>query len=363
MKGKRLILGQVALLTMLVGVAQAAEIQPTRTIRNVDMATAGIGGIDTGNGSILLSGVNGTVSKAYLYWHGYNSDGDYNRPSIVFKGQAVTGRSLGISSTNCWEAQTKPNGRSAAFEADVTSLVTGNGSYSLAGLAQGASDHANGASLVVLYQDGNTANNRDVVIYTGNDSSSFGAAFGDSEGWHASLPGINYSGGNVFATLHVADGQTNGSDSPVRFSTAGGSVTISDTATLFDGLSVPSGGVQRLGFNLWDIHTFDITGAFGGTTGAKTLAVDSDFAQDCSALINLTLSFAPGDAPDVGGPGDATTCVSEGYTGTKRVWCQNVCENGLTGQPLAAWIHRWIQRYRDLPYCAVQHPGNPPPNT
>ena len=50
----------------------------------------------------------------------------------------------------------------------------------------------------------------------------------------------------------------------------------------------------------------------------------------------------------------STTCASEGYTGTKLTWCRNVCENGLTGATLDMWIHRWINRYRDLPYCAKE---------
>ena len=58
---------------------------------------------------------------------------------------------------------------------------------------------------------------------------------------------------------------------------------------------------------------------------------------------------------------DATTCASEGYKGAKLTWCQNICENGLTGQVLDTWIHRWIQRYRDLPYCAVEEAPPPPP--
>ena len=48
------------------------------------------------------------------------------------------------------------------------------------------------------------------------------------------------------------------------------------------------------------------------------------------------------------------TCESEGYTGTKLSWCQNICEKGYTGATLDIWIHRWINRYRDLPYCAVE---------
>jgi len=54
--------------------------------------------------------------------------------------------------------------------------------------------------------------------------------------------------------------------------------------------------------------------------------------------------------------GESTTCASEGYKGTQLTWCKNICENGLTGQVLDTWIHRWILRYRDLPYCAVESP-------
>ena len=52
-----------------------------------------------------------------------------------------------------------------------------------------------------------------------------------------------------------------------------------------------------------------------------------------------------------------TTCASEGYTGTKLTWCKNICENGLTGATLDMWIHRWVNRYRDLPYCAQEGGG------
>ena len=52
----------------------------------------------------------------------------------------------------------------------------------------------------------------------------------------------------------------------------------------------------------------------------------------------------------------ATTCASEGYTGTKLLWCQNICEKDYTGKTLDTWIHRWINRYRDLPYCAAGEP-------
>ena len=60
-----------------------------------------------------------------------------------------------------------------------------------------------------------------------------------------------------------------------------------------------------------------------------------------------------GTAVDPYNPVDgSTTCASEGYTYTKLRWCQEICEKGNTGATLDAWIHRWVNRYRDLPYCA-----------
>ena len=52
-----------------------------------------------------------------------------------------------------------------------------------------------------------------------------------------------------------------------------------------------------------------------------------------------------------------TTCANDGYTGTKLSWCMDICERGYTGATLQTYIHRWTNRYRDLPYCLV----NPQP--
>ena len=363
MKRKLLLIGQVALLTCATGLVQAAEIQATRTVRNVDMATAGVGGIDTGTGSIALGGVGGSVKKAYLYWYGINGAGAYNRSAISFGGQPVTGRALGASGTNCWG-----DGQSNAFEADVTALVTGNGSYSVSGLASGSSEHADGASLVVLYNDANAGNDRDIVFYTGNDSNFGATAFGDADGWRASLPGISYAGGTVQATLHVADGQLPDypPDPSVVFSTADGSVTIVDDASHFDGNSLPSGGSSRAsgGEGLYDVHTFDITGAFGASNGNKTLdvqaSINPSMPTDCMSLVAMTISLPAGSAPDVGQPEQPTaTCASSCYTGTKLAWCQNICEKGYSGSTLESWIHRWIGKYRDLPYCMQESAPQP----
>ena len=70
---------------------------------------------------------------------------------------------------------------------------------------------------------------------------------------------------------------------------------------------------------------------------------------------SLTDGFIVGEFGLAAGP--AATCASSGYKGAQLTWCQNICENGLTGKVLDSWIHRWIERYRQLPYCAVEGGG------
>ena len=57
--------------------------------------------------------------------------------------------------------------------------------------------------------------------------------------------------------------------------------------------------------------------------------------------------------------GQSISCASSGYTGTKLTWCQNICEKGYTGATLDMWIHRWINRYRDVPYCGLGEEEGP----
>ena len=64
------------------------------------------------------------------------------------------------------------------------------------------------------------------------------------------------------------------------------------------------------------------------------------------AYITNTIAWLMPRAP-------AISCASEGYSGTKLLWCKNICEKAYTGATLEIWIQRWIGRYRDLPYCAA----------
>ena len=57
----------------------------------------------------------------------------------------------------------------------------------------------------------------------------------------------------------------------------------------------------------------------------------------------------------------ATTCASEGYTGTKLNWCRIICESESSSSTVDTYLRRWINKYRDLPYCAVEGGGEEPP--
>ena len=89
-----------------------------------------------------------------------------------------------------------------------------------------------------------------------------------------------------------------------------------------------------------------------GASGANGFGFYSTAGETITSItISSPENFAFGEFGINAGP--STTCASEGYTGTKLLWCQNICEKGYTGNILNMWLRRWIDRYRNLPYCAL----------
>jgi hypothetical protein len=173
-------------------VAHAKRVSRARTVYDVNWTAAGVGGVGiAGTGDLVVTGVTGPVEAAYLYWHGIDAvdgggDGVYDHDTVTLDGNVVTGVSLGDATTNCWG-----DGASRAYFADVTPYVSGDGTYALAGLAANPGHDANGASLVVLYHDGDPTNDRDLVFFEGNDSNNPDGFPGEDPGWHTKLEGIN----------------------------------------------------------------------------------------------------------------------------------------------------------------------------
>jgi hypothetical protein len=272
-------------------------------VNATDFVQAGVAGVGSDNSvNITVSGVSGTIRLALLYYHGIGNPG-YAPAGVTFNGAPVAAVNIGDSSTNCWGS-----GSSSAYRANVTAQVVaagGNATYAVNNLANGAGLSANGASLIIFFNDANAANNRDVALFEGNDSDISGFP-GDPSGWQATLSGINYTSGTAGASFHVGDGQS-APDGNVTFTATpnnGGTnpLTIVDNATIFDGVTVPDNGSGRIP-GLWDINTFDITGLFNNTAGTYTIDLTHPQVSDCLALIVLALDFQAGALP---GPDDTT---------------------------------------------------------
>jgi hypothetical protein len=232
---------------------------------------------------LVVSGITGNVNEAYVLWHGPTnaSDPDVN-VVVTFAGTDVTGVNIGTSDNNCWGFL-----NSQAYRADVSALVTGDGTYaySFPGFSAGSVE-MNGASLLVFYDDGDSGNDLDVAVFDGNDSN-ISNPF-DDPGWNATLAGINYSSGTAEMLMVVSDGQT--------FSDLG--VAINATVLFgpglnFQGDTLPNQGGCPSGC-LWDHRTEDVTSFL--TPGPNTLTLtDSGSGSDCLSLI-ATVFILPAGA-------------------------------------------------------------------
>ena len=156
------------------------------------------------------------------------------------------------------------------------------------------------------------------------------------------------------ATLTVPAGFTTG----FSFYYASGVV---GTVRVYDGPNATGNVLATLSLPATPMNGGDPTGTFGPfmpigvSFNGTARSVDFGGAPDQIGFDNITLgASSPVD------PGDIT-CASEGYTGTKLTWCKNICEKGYTGATLDMWIHRWINKYRDLPYCAQEGGGEEEP--
>ena len=282
----------VALLLGVSGTATASLISGFETQFNTDFAVAGVGGLrGNGFGDINLTGVVGTVTKAYLYWHGPTNSTDPNfNANLTMNGNAVSGTNIGFSDDNFWGQE-----NSQAYRADVTSLVNADGTYSLAGLSAA---NSNGASLVVYYDDGDSTNNRDIVSFDGNDAN-FANTY-DPLGWLVELSGINYSGGSAFLTMGVSDGQDFGLGDDGIFFLNGIAL---NTADLFDGATVPqTPGSSVTNGGLWDLVTIDITSFLN--IGLNSLSLTHSSQSDALSAIHFAINLPEGAAPDPTDPTD-----------------------------------------------------------
>lgn len=265
--------------------ARAASVVYSQSFLSTDFASAGYGGMrgGDGTGTIELKNVSGTVTQALLYWHGPQFAADTNA-SVLFDGTAVRGVSLGLAGDNCWGFA-----HSQAYRADVTALVTGTGSYSLASFIKNDMAEINGVSLLVAFDDGDDSNNRDIMLFEGNDSNL--SAGSDPDGWQVALGSFQYASGDVLLELGVSDGQYM-DDAALELN----GLPFVASGPVFEGTSVPHGPTStETEGGLWDIRKFEIDSLL--SPGLNTLEFDSGVELDCLSLVHVVLNLPAGTSP------------------------------------------------------------------
>jgi hypothetical protein len=260
-----------------------------------------------GTGSIAVSGITGPVSKALLYWNGPTSSDDPNsNADVSFADTPITGANIGTASSNCWGAANGgPYTNSQSYVADVTSLVGegltgGSGTFDLANfiktdVSSNVVADINGVALVVFYNDGNAANWRNVVLWSGNDSN---VAFGsDPAGWDETLTGVPWPGsGSATLDFIVGDGQNFGGDGTDDGAISVNGSQIVPAAGTFQGASTPAGPASASG-DLWDVRSISLPSSLL-TTGSNSLDVTSPLVNDCLSLVAVAANM-PASAPPV----------------------------------------------------------------
>jgi hypothetical protein len=258
---------------------------------NVDVREFGVGGMrgTDGTGSIAVSGITGPVIGAFLYWNGpTNSTDPAANAAVTFNGTAVTGTNIGVASSNCWAFS-----NSQSYRADVTGMVSGNVPHSLAGFTTLPDVDINGVSLIVFYNDANSGNDRNVVLWNGNDSNIASPA--DLADWNETLT-VSYLAGSgpAFLDFVVADGQV-ADDGALTLN--GQATPLEPAGAIFEGAS-PVGNLSYVQpappGSLWDVRSFDMTSFL--TPGANTLHLTSPLLSDCLSLV-VVAANVPASAP------------------------------------------------------------------
>lgn len=288
------------------------------TLSNTDYLSVGTGGLrDVRYGQIKVTGTFplNSVTKVYLYWHANSPVTQEVAGTIKFNGNPITGTTIGITRSNNGPNSGPNNEKnSQAYRADVTATVKSSSSRIFTVSDFGVMN-PDGASLILFYSDGDSSNNRDIVLFEGNDSN--GAVYSggpdwytDPAGWDVLLSGINYSSGKVNITMHVADGQ---SYQDGELSVNGHSI---GTTSGFAGNSVP--GATSTTSARWDIRSWELSGLLSAGRDSLHIKMPASNA-DLLSLVVVVFNLPKGAAPPIQVPFDyrPNVCFNSLLTSSK----------------------------------------------
>jgi hypothetical protein len=283
---------------------------------------AGIGMRNLGRGTISITGIpsGATVKSATLLWDVLANTAEPSFAAGTFRSVPITGTQWASGVSPCW-----PVSANFSYEADVTTLVGGNGSYALGDFPSGDTSGSDpwdvgsdpplleGATLVVIYQK---ASMPQVVVQIAEGATETQAGGAVS----ATLSGFSVTSAAPAKTTYiVADGQE------------------PDNTAAFDGTTLPGvgfpGGDPQAGpaysmGDLWDTQTADVSSLVkpGDTSESATVAAGGD---DCIVWVGQVLqvpgtgfipipsdswrSYTTGDSPLPGWDPINMVIVREGY--------------------------------------------------
>jgi hypothetical protein len=244
-----------------------------------DYVAAGVGLRGRRQASISLSAIpaGATVRYALLYWGMLDNREGQSLNHLSFDGTPIMGARVGSGPDTCWNRM-----NSFVYRADVTPFVTGNGTYTLTGVAAGGSVLAQGASLVVLYERVGDPE-RTVILYDGDIVFTPLSRSSPS----TTLTGfLTASPTSAKTTFVVGDGQSAFSE-VASFTGSAGTVTFTDPFAGSDG-------------DFWDTDTFSVSSQVGAASDVGTAAVG--FRVDClmwTAQVFSVATNSPATPPTV----------------------------------------------------------------
>jgi hypothetical protein len=234
---------------------------PSITIGSGTGVVAGGTGMISQPGSISVD-VPGSVVQVLLYWEGQMATGVPGDDTIVVDGNPVTGTLIGGQTPFFFGAY------SSAFRADITGLglvAPGANTLSVDGLA--FTKVANGAGVLVIYDDGSTTTN--IQVRDGVDLA-FINFF--SEPRKSTIPqAFNFTAASVdrMADLAMFFSSVSGSVSTHGFRPSSVEVTVDGTTTVFSNMLDSNDGEE------WDTVNLDVL----VPAGASLLTVQA-FSRD-----------------------------------------------------------------------------------
>jgi lysophospholipase L1-like esterase len=246
--------------------------------------SAGVAMRNQGYGTITITGIpeHATVKSATLIWDVLDDSPSAADATGVFDDTTLTGTLEASGPSPCWYTEAN-----YAYQADVTSLVDGNGSYDLSGFSSGDTNGQDpwddgsdaplleGASLVVIYAD--------AALPMSDFQIDMGAAESDSgNSAEATLDGFTVGpAAGVTTTYIVADGQDPGNTAAV------GDDTLDDVS--FSGTAPQAAPAFSQG-DLWDNQTASIDDEVSRGDTSVDLSVTGE--GDCIVWVGQVLDVA-----------------------------------------------------------------------